>query len=243
MMQRLIALAVLITPLTARGETLGAAEALGLITQTADRICNAVSTQGSSQSAEAKGQINAQLRGLTSKFIDAGGSVSADVNRESYQNVLRQDLASVINNNTACRERVFNSLQSKLLVSSQMTPTLPTTSNPGSPTVSQPTSRPSTQPPRQMVYSPPTLRDSRGETIYVAGCAAQTPAGIFYACGKEQADYFCKAVGHQGAKNYQPAYAEPTKSAYMYGSRMTVYGASAQGQPPRSFLASVECLD
>lgn len=240
-LQRFIAIAVLTVPVMAHGEALNSADALALITQTADRICSVVSTQGSSQSSEAKGQINAQLRGLTSRIIDAGGSANADVNRESYQNVLRQDLAGLINNNAACKERVFNSLINKLLPSNQSSPTQHNTSTSNSSTVTRPTRPANTQSSRQLVYSPPTLRSSEGGTLYVAGCAAQNSGGAFYACGREQADYFCKAAGHQGAKDYQVAYAEPTRQSYMFGSRIIVYGGAASGQPPHTFLSWVEC--
>jgi len=64
-------------------------KALELITNTADRICNIVSTKGDADSTEAKGDVKAQVNGLLSKLADIGVSGSGGINNETYQNVLR----------------------------------------------------------------------------------------------------------------------------------------------------------
>jgi hypothetical protein len=69
-----LALVIAATPAThdvACGESLDAQQkALELITNTADRICNIVSTKGDADSGEAKGNVAAQLNGLLSKLAD-----------------------------------------------------------------------------------------------------------------------------------------------------------------------------
>ena len=87
-------------------------KALELITNTADRICNVVSTRGEASSAEAQGNIKAQLSGLASKLAEAGVAGSGKVTSERYQNVLRQDLSATMRDSAKCKLDVFNSLRS-----------------------------------------------------------------------------------------------------------------------------------
>jgi hypothetical protein len=91
------------------------AQALNLITQTADRICNVVSTKGEIESSDVKGQVQAQLSGLAAKLASVGVSGTGSINNEQYQKVLRQDLASTLHDNTECRLKVFQTLEAKLL--------------------------------------------------------------------------------------------------------------------------------
>jgi hypothetical protein len=97
--------------------SLDAPQALDLITATADRICNVVSTKGEAESSEVKGQVKAQLSGLAAKLADVGVSGSGSINNAQYQNVLRQDLASALQSNASCKLKVFDALQAKLLSS------------------------------------------------------------------------------------------------------------------------------
>jgi hypothetical protein len=101
----------------AHAASLDAAEALDLITKTADRICNIVSTKGEAESSEVKGEVKAQLNGLAAKLADAGISGSGIIKSDKYQNVLRQDLASTLHDNASCKLMVFGTLQAKLLSS------------------------------------------------------------------------------------------------------------------------------
>jgi len=96
---------------------LDAQQAMDLITNTADRICNVVSTKGDAESSEAKGEVKAALSGLAAKLADVGVSSSGSINSDQYQNVLRQDLASTLKNNAECKLKVFDTLQAKLLSS------------------------------------------------------------------------------------------------------------------------------
>jgi hypothetical protein len=102
--------------------SLDAPQALELITKTADSICNVVSTKGEAESAEVKGEVKAQLSGLAAKLADAGVSGSGAIKSDRYQNVLRQDLASALHDNTSCRLKVFDALQTKLLSSATTPP-------------------------------------------------------------------------------------------------------------------------
>jgi hypothetical protein len=103
-------------------------QALDLITKTADRICNVVSTKGESDSYDVRGQVKAQLGGLAAKLADVGVSGTGSINDETYQNVLRKDLSSTLHNNSECRLKVFEMLQNKLLPDTIQTPEqMPTT--------------------------------------------------------------------------------------------------------------------
>ncbi|HET6376865.1 MAG TPA: hypothetical protein VFG05_00925 [Methylocella sp.] len=93
-------------------------KALDLITAAADKICNVVSTRGEVNSSEVQGNVTVQLRGLATKLAEAGVSGTGSITSEQYENVLRSDLAATLKDNTACRLKVFETLQQKLLGSS-----------------------------------------------------------------------------------------------------------------------------
>jgi hypothetical protein len=106
------------------------AQALNLITQTADRICNVVSTKGEVESSDVKGQVQAQLSGLAAKLASVGVSGTGSINNEQYQNVLRQDLASTLHDNTECKLKVFQTLEAKLLPETSQAVSPPHQANP-----------------------------------------------------------------------------------------------------------------
>jgi TIR domain len=85
------------------------ANALKLITDTVDRICDLV-TAGSSRGLDVEGQLKAELGGLASRLASAGISSSGKPNEEQYQNVLRQDLAETLRDNSTCKLKVFETL-------------------------------------------------------------------------------------------------------------------------------------
>ena len=117
----LTAMAAIAFTHVAHAAPLDTAQALDLITKTADSICNVVSTKGDAESSEVKGEVKAQLSGLASKLADAGISGVGSINNAQYQNVLRQDLASTIKDNARCKLTVFEELQSKLIGSASST--------------------------------------------------------------------------------------------------------------------------
>jgi hypothetical protein len=89
---------------------------LDLITDTADRICYVIADKGSATSTEAKGAVNVELSGLASRLLGAGVRGNGGITSEEYQSVLRSELATSIRDSAACKLRVFESLQPKLLV-------------------------------------------------------------------------------------------------------------------------------
>jgi hypothetical protein len=97
------------------GAPLDAQAAINLITNTADKICNVVSTKGEAGSTEVKGQLKAELSGLAARLATVGVSGSGSINSEQYQNVLRQDLATTLRDNANCKLKVFEKLEEKLL--------------------------------------------------------------------------------------------------------------------------------
>jgi hypothetical protein len=90
-------------------------KALDLIGDTADRVCNVVTAAGQAQSSEVQGQVKAALGGLASRLADVGVSGSGKIDDEQYTNVLREQLADTLKDNAACKLKVFDTLQSKLL--------------------------------------------------------------------------------------------------------------------------------
>jgi hypothetical protein len=123
----LLVLVIATTPAThdiARAESLEAEQkALDLITNTADKICNVVSTRGEAESSEVKGEIKAQLKGLAAKLADAGISGTGSIINEQYQSVLREDLPTALRDSAACKLKVFDTLQNKLLQTRPAHPT------------------------------------------------------------------------------------------------------------------------
>jgi hypothetical protein len=91
------------------------ADHLKLITDTADRICNVITTSGSSRSVDVEGQVKAELGGLASRLADVGISGSGKLNDEQYQSVLRQDLAGTLKDNANCKYKVYKDLSDKIL--------------------------------------------------------------------------------------------------------------------------------
>jgi hypothetical protein len=84
------------------------ANALKLITDAADRICDLIAA-GSSRGFD-EGQLKAELGGLASRLASAGISSSGKPNEEQYRNVLRQDLAETLRDNSTCKLKVLEIL-------------------------------------------------------------------------------------------------------------------------------------
>jgi hypothetical protein len=100
-------------------------QALDLITNTADRICNVVTTKGEVESTQVTGQVKAELSGLASRLANVGISGTGSITNEQYQNVLRQDLASTLHDNAQCKLKVFEDLQVKLIPEAPTERTIP----------------------------------------------------------------------------------------------------------------------
>jgi hypothetical protein len=85
------------------------------IGDTASAICGYVGQSGSKSDVEIKGEIKAQLSELVKRLADAGIQGTATIVDSKYQGVIQEQLASVIKDNQECREKVFETLQRKLL--------------------------------------------------------------------------------------------------------------------------------
>lgn len=167
----------------ARAESLEAQQkALELITNTADRICNIVSTKGDADSSEAKGDVKAQVNGLLSKLADIGVSGSGSINNETYQNVLRQDLSATLKDNAACKLKVFDSLLSKLLEPAPANPV--TVPLPPPVSAPRPAPAPLLSPAPAPQPSPALLRTLTGHTNAVVSVAF-SPDGRTLASGSK----------------------------------------------------------
>lgn len=117
-------------------------EALNLIGETADRICQTVSSQGSASSTNVQGQVNAQVNGLARKLANIGVTAGAQHSSSSWSGVLAKDLPTALRDSLQCRLQVFNSLKGTLLqpVASGRTqqPTKPTKTPSSPPSQSRP---------------------------------------------------------------------------------------------------------
>lgn len=92
-------------------------KALLTITETADRICGIVNTFGGTTSMQARGNVRAELNTLIKQLADLGITVSGDLSKDTYDGVVRSDLPETLSKVRQCKERVFNTLQEKLIPS------------------------------------------------------------------------------------------------------------------------------
>ncbi|MGD0105784.1 MAG: hypothetical protein ABSC06_17355 [Rhodopila sp.] len=81
----------------------------------ADKICNVIPTTGERQSAEANGNVKAELNGLLKKLGDLGISGTGGYSAEEYAGVLQKDLANAIKNNSDCKLTVVRMLVDRVL--------------------------------------------------------------------------------------------------------------------------------
>src|SRR5262249_26278251 len=84
--------------------------ALQAITDTADRICDTIKTEGSSSDVTAKGEITAQVSELLKKLADIGVSGTGAYTANSYVGVLQKDLPQLVEASSECKYKVFSKL-------------------------------------------------------------------------------------------------------------------------------------
>jgi len=73
----------------------------------ANRICGEVSNRGSSRLVTGSGELNAEARGLIRRLLgSAGGEFKGETEFTSYENVLREQLASELVNVRECGVRM-----------------------------------------------------------------------------------------------------------------------------------------
>jgi hypothetical protein len=97
-------------------------QTLDVINNTADRICGVVRDSGSASSSAVQGAVNAELSGLASRLAGAGLQGTVSITNEDYQGVLRNELGSTLSNVAACKLKVFESLQNKLILAGARQP-------------------------------------------------------------------------------------------------------------------------
>jgi hypothetical protein len=90
---------------------------LEAITATADRICNVVTTEGSTESAKVSGEVKAELSGLAKRLANLGVSGTGAIDSSEYHGLLQQDLALALKDNASCKTHVFDKLIDKLVPS------------------------------------------------------------------------------------------------------------------------------
>jgi hypothetical protein len=115
----------LVASSTARAQAPNAQVTLELINNTADRICGVIKDMGTASSSEVQGSVNAELSGLAARLASAGIKGTGGITNEAYQGVLRADLGPVLRDLAACKYKVFDSLQAKLLMAASIPPTRP----------------------------------------------------------------------------------------------------------------------
>jgi hypothetical protein len=73
----------------------------------ANRICGEVSNRGSARLVTGSGELNAEARGLIRRLLgSAGGEFKGETEFTSYENVLREQLASELVNVRECGVRM-----------------------------------------------------------------------------------------------------------------------------------------
>ncbi len=97
-------------------------EALNVIADIADRICNKVSFTGNSENLELTGTAKVELNSLLKKLVDLGIEGTAKYQKSEYENVLHKDLQALLEDNSKCKLEVFKDLKDKLLPPATPTP-------------------------------------------------------------------------------------------------------------------------
>jgi hypothetical protein len=91
-------------------------KALQLIKDTAADICSTIAHDGGGSSAALSIDVKGKLGSAVGKLVDLGIDAAGKYNSTEYKNVLQEDLAATIQNNTNCRLDVFKLLQQKLVL-------------------------------------------------------------------------------------------------------------------------------
>jgi hypothetical protein len=94
-----------------------AGRALDLIKSAANAICERPPIRGSSQTLQLDGSGKAELSRLLQKLVALNISGAVQYTDSKYEGLLQQDVAGAWNNSTTCREKVFDKLVDKLIVS------------------------------------------------------------------------------------------------------------------------------
>lgn len=93
-------------------------EALKVIADFADRLCQTVPLDTRSNNLQLSGNAKAELEGIITKLANLGISGAANYESSSSQNVLQTDLAKVIEESRYCRRQIWDDLKGKFEIGS-----------------------------------------------------------------------------------------------------------------------------
>ena len=96
-------------------------QALDIIADFADRICDKIPIEGRRNLIELSGEAQADLNKFIKNFLDIGIEGAGKYQNEEYKGVLQKELVSAIKYSTDCKLEIFRKLQDKLLMPSHTT--------------------------------------------------------------------------------------------------------------------------
>ena len=115
----------------AQAQTLGAAQqALQLILNTANDICQSAPLEQTNRGVDLSGEASAKVGGLVGKLADLGVSGAAKYQSGASKGVLQKDLIAAIQSANDCELQVFKMLEAKLLAPPAPAPPPPATDQP-----------------------------------------------------------------------------------------------------------------
>lgn len=85
-------------------------EALGIILESAEKLCTRIRTEGARTQLEIEGAADAELSTLLERIVGLGIEGSAKYQSDEYSGLLRDDVANIIIHTDQCRLSVFNRL-------------------------------------------------------------------------------------------------------------------------------------
>lgn len=88
---------------------------LDAITSAADRICNVIKIESTTESVKGTTEVKTELRGMIKLLGDLGINVQGSYNTESYAGVLQAELPSTLKNGADCKLRVLDKLVDRML--------------------------------------------------------------------------------------------------------------------------------
>lgn len=90
-------------------------DALELIANFAERMCEEIPLTGSAQNSELSGQAQAELSSFISYLADIGVEGAISLQNENYQGLIRKDLVRALSDNKKCRLQIWNDLKVKIV--------------------------------------------------------------------------------------------------------------------------------
>lgn len=90
-------------------------QALTLIAEFAERLCQSPELRGATQGVDLSGKAKAELSGIINKIAKLGLEGAAKYQTNQYQGLLQKDLANALKDSTNCRLKVWEDLKDKLI--------------------------------------------------------------------------------------------------------------------------------